>query len=95
MLFSFNGAVATFQQLIGWVLATHQGYAAAYIDNIVVYSEGWDQLVRAVKTVLKELKQAGLTANPKKCTLGKDETKYLGFLVGQGHIKLLADKQIQ
>lgn len=35
---------------------------------------------------------AGLTANPKKCFLGQKETQYLGFQVGQGWIKPLADK---
>lgn len=31
-------------------------------------------------------------ANPRKCTLGKAETKYLEFLVGQDHIWPFADK---
>lgn len=34
----------------------------------------------------------GLTANPEKISLGNEESKYLGFLVGQGQVKPLADK---
>lgn len=33
-----------------------------------------------------------MTANPKKCTLRKSKTKYLGFPVGQEAIQPLADK---
>lgn len=78
MPFGLNRAAATFQILIDWVLAPRQGYTAAYIDDIVAYTEGWDQHMRAI---LQELRQAALMASPKKCTLGKAETKYLGFLV--------------
>lgn len=46
----------------------------------------------AVRAVIQELRQAGLTVNPGNCALGQLKTKYLGFLVGQGQIKPLADK---
>ncbi|KYO44367.1 hypothetical protein Y1Q_0012127 [Alligator mississippiensis] len=38
MPFRLHGAAAAFQQLPEHVLAPHQGYAAAYIDNIIVFS---------------------------------------------------------
>lgn len=55
---------------------------AVYIDDTVVYMERWDQHLVAFRAVLQELRQVGLTANPRKCTLGQSETKYIGFLVG-------------
>lgn len=42
--------------------------------------------------ILESLRQVGLMANPKKYALGKRETQYLGFLVGQGGIKTITDK---
>lgn len=90
--FSLHGPAAMFQRLIDWVIAPHQGYAVAYIDNIIIYSEGWEQHLRALRLVLQELWLAGLMASPRKCTLGKSETKYLGFSVRQGNTWPLTDK---
>lgn len=42
--------------------------------------------------MLKELQVVGITGNPKKCAMGKQETKYLEFVVRQGVIKPLASK---
>lgn len=91
MPFSLHRAVATFQRLTDWVLVTHQKYAAAYIDDIILYTQDWNEHLEAMRAALQELQQAGLTANPKKCILSKDVTKYLGFMVGQGRIHLRAD----
>lgn len=38
MLFGMHGVAATFQRLIDQVLQDHKDYAAAYIDDIIVYS---------------------------------------------------------
>ncbi|KYO44938.1 hypothetical protein Y1Q_0023002 [Alligator mississippiensis] len=46
----------------------------------------------ALWAVLTELRRIGLTTNPRKCSFAQKETKYLGFLVGRGTIKPLADK---
>lgn len=45
---SLYGAIATFQRLIGWVLAPHQQYAAAYLDDIIIYTNDWDQYLTAL-----------------------------------------------
>ncbi|KYO42279.1 hypothetical protein Y1Q_0022150 [Alligator mississippiensis] len=92
MPFGLHGAAATFQRLMDRLLAPHAGYAAAYIDNIIIYSPTWTHHKQAIRAVLSELRQAGLTANLQKCALAKRETKYLGFLVGRGTIRPLADK---
>lgn len=86
MLFGLHNAAATFQRLIDWVLAPFQGYVAAYIDDIIIHTEGWEQHLQSLRLVLQELQLDVLTANPRKCTLGNTENKYLGFLVGEGRI---------
>ncbi|KYO21829.1 hypothetical protein Y1Q_0000515 [Alligator mississippiensis] len=92
MPFGLHGVAATFQRLIDQLLAPHAGYATAYIDDINIYSPTWAHHKQAIRAILSELRQAGLTANPQKCSLAKRETKYLGFLVGRGTIRPLADK---
>ncbi|KAM3939879.1 uncharacterized protein RB166_021883 [Leptodactylus fuscus] len=36
--------------------------------------------------------EAGLMANPKKCTIGQEEAKYLGYIIGRGVIKSQINK---
>ncbi len=69
------------------VLRPHQSYAAAYLDDVVIHSERWEDHLDRLRRVLMELRRAGLTANPRKCHLGLSEAKYLGFQVGRGLIK--------
>lgn len=92
MPFGLHGTAATFQQVIEKILAAYTRYAVAYIDNIVIFTRTWAQHVEGLRAVLTKLRKAGLTANPKKCALAQQQTKYLGFLVGQETIQLLADK---
>ncbi|KYO38188.1 hypothetical protein Y1Q_0007296 [Alligator mississippiensis] len=92
MPFGLHGAAATFQRLMDQILAPHAEYAAAYIDDIVIYTRTWEQHKSTLRAILTELRHTGLTANPRKCALAQKETKYLGFLVGRGMIKPLADK---
>ncbi|XP_059587844.1 probable GH family 25 lysozyme 3 [Alligator mississippiensis] len=92
MPFGLHGAAATFQRLMDQILAPHAEYAAAYMDDIVIYSQTWAQHKRALRAIFSELKHVGLMANPQKCVLAQKETKYLGFLVGRGMIRPLSDK---
>ncbi|XP_075774682.1 uncharacterized protein LOC142826318 [Pelodiscus sinensis] len=92
MPFGLHGAAATFQRLMDRVLKTHDQFAAAYIDDIVVYSKSWAEHLQHVKAILQELRQAGLTANPRKCHFGEKEVSYLGYTVGRGRLRPLVEK---
>ncbi|KAI2643107.1 Retrovirus-related Pol polyprotein from transposon 17.6 [Labeo rohita] len=85
--FGLHGAPATFQRLMDVVLRPHQPYAAAYLDDVVIHSERWEEHLSHLRRVLTELRRAGLTANPRKCHLALSEAKYLGYQVGRGLIK--------
>ncbi len=85
--FGLHGAPATFQRMMDILLRPHQSYAAAYLDDVVVHSESWEDHLERLRRVLVELRRAGLTANPRKCHLALSEAKYLGYQVGRGLIK--------
>ncbi|KAG6926549.1 hypothetical protein G0U57_011855, partial [Chelydra serpentina] len=85
-------AVATFQRLMNQVLSPHSSYAAAYIDNIVIYSSSWEEHLQHLADMLRALGKAGLTANPAKCHLGQREVTYLGYTVGRWRLRPLVDK---
>ena len=50
--------------------------------------------MRQVDAVLESLRQAGLTANPKKCAVGRREVRYLGYHLGGGQVRPQVDKTV-
>ncbi|KAG1928644.1 interferon-induced very large GTPase 1-like [Pimephales promelas] len=90
--FGLFGAPATFQRLMDRILRPHAAYAAAYLDDIIIYSNDWQRHMQYLRAVLKTLRRAGLTANPKKCAIGRVEVRYLGFHLGHGQVRPQIDK---
>ncbi|CAM5155407.1 unnamed protein product, partial [Natator depressus] len=92
MPFGLHGALATFQHLMDRVLQPHTKYAAAYLDDVVIYGNNWEEHLNQVAAVLRDLHAARLTANPKKCRIGREETTYLGYTLGRGQVRPLIGK---
>ncbi len=69
------------------ILRPHAAYAAAYLDDIIIYSNDWQRHMEHLQAVLRALRGAGLTANPKKCAVGRVEVRYLGFHLGHGQVR--------
>lgn len=55
MSFGLHGVAMMFQHLMDKVLAQHGGYAAAYINNMVVYSGTWEEHLLYSMAMLEEL----------------------------------------
>uniref|UniRef100_A0A669EG75 Gypsy retrotransposon integrase-like protein 1 n=1 Tax=Oreochromis niloticus TaxID=8128 RepID=A0A669EG75_ORENI len=87
MPFGLHGAPATFQRLVDEVLRGADGYSAAYIDDIVVFSETWEDHVQHLSDVFQRIKRAGLVINAHKCHIAKSEVEYLGYVIGGGVIR--------
>lgn len=68
------------------VLRGADGYAAAYIDDIVVFSETWEDHIQHLSDVLQRIHKAGLVINASKCHIAKTEVEYLGYIIGGGVI---------
>lgn len=88
MPFGLKGAPSTFQRLMDTVLAPCHEFAAAYIDDIVIYSETWEEHLDHLRQVLQLLREAGLTAKPEKCYLAMYRCSYLGHIVRGGEVHL-------
>ena len=67
-------------------------YAAAYLDDLVVFSRSWTEHLQHLRSVLQRLREAGLTAKPSKCQIGMRHCIYLGYRVGNGEIQPEASK---
>lgn len=68
------------------ILHGTEDYAAAYLDDIIIFSQSWEEHLKHIEGVLKRIKAAGLTIRSDKCALAKPETKYLGFVLGHSVI---------
>ena len=84
MPFGLQGAPATFQRLMDRVLRGLDQFAAAYLDDVVIFSSSWDEHLTHVKKVLARLRDAGLTDKPRKCQFGMSQCCYLGHIGGSG-----------
>ena len=62
MPFGLQGASATFQRMMDHLIQGLEGFTAAYLDNLVIYSSTWEEHLQHLQKVFSRLKEAGLTA---------------------------------
>ena len=55
---------------------------SAYLDDLIIFSETFEEHIDHLRAILTHLKEAGLTAKPQKCKLGTDYCSYLGHVIG-------------
>jgi len=84
MPFGLKNAPAAFQKLTSRVLEPCSDYAIPYIDDVVIFSPTGEAHVEHVKKVLMRLREAGLTASPRKCRWGGKVVEFLGHRIGGG-----------
>ncbi|XP_016102943.1 RNA-directed DNA polymerase homolog [Sinocyclocheilus grahami] len=71
MPFGLHGAAATFQWLMDHVISGTVDFAAAYIDDVVIYSASWKEHLHHLAEVFRRIENAELVVNAKKCNLAK------------------------
>ena len=82
--FGLKNLPAVFTKLMDVVLGDAQHkYAAAFIDDIIVYSATFTEHLVHVEDVLQRLQRAGLTASPSKTSVAVPEVTYIGHRVGR------------
>jgi len=67
-------------------------YCAAYLDDIIIFSDTWDEHLSHLRTVLSRIRAANLTSSPSKCCFAVAEVDYLGRHVGLGRVQPRAKK---
>ena len=87
MPFGLQGAPATFQRMMDQLIRGLEGFTAAYLDDLVIYSSTWEEHVKHLHNVFGRLRKAGLTAKPRKCQFAMKQCKYLGHIVGNGVVQ--------
>lgn len=82
MPFGLVIAQATFQRLMD---VTLQGLrrAESYIDDCVIYSQSFEQLLDDFRAALERLHRAGLHVKLRKCQFAQEEVEFLGHMISR------------
>jgi len=84
MPFGLCNAPATFQRLMDRVLAGLP-FVMVYVDDVLIFSRDIDEHVAHLEAVLGRIAAAGLTLRGEKCSVCREEVKYLGHVFsGEG-----------
>ena len=65
-----------------------------YIDDIIIYSDTWEEHIKAIRALFQRLLEFSLTVNLAKSDFAIATVKFLGHVVGQGEV-LPLDAKVQ
>ena len=91
MPFGMKNALATFQRMINKLVGRMES-CEAYLDDVVVYSDYWEDHLICLCRVLTKFAEVNLTVNLAKSAFGHAEVTFLGHVVGSGWVKPLGIK---
>lgn len=84
MPFGLKCAPSTFQAMMVRVLDGLIGECVvAYLDDVVVWSQTWEEHIQHLSLVLERLAINGLVCANHKCHIGKPQIKFLGHIVNE------------
>jgi len=76
-------------RLINKVIADLEG-CEAYINDVIIYSDKWEEHLRIICEFFERLSTAMLTINLSKSDFGQVQATYLGHIIEQGGVKPLS-----
>lgn len=80
--FGLKNAPASFQKMMQHVLAGYVGQIAlAYLDDVVVFSENFDDHLDHLRRIFERFKIHGLHCGIKKCQFARKHVEYLGHVL--------------
>lgn len=85
MPFGLKNVPSTFQRLMNTILSDLiPRRCLAYIDDILVLGQTFEEHVANLQAVLEKLRKHHLKLKPSKCSLVREEVAYLGYRVSRG-----------
>ena len=64
------------------ILSGLHEFVVAYLDDILIHCQTWEQHLEHLDIVFEKLGEAGLTVNERKCTFGSGSVEYLIMMWG-------------
>jgi hypothetical protein len=93
MLFSLTNTPAMFQNVINDILTPYlDQFCTAYLDDMLIYSDTFQEYQEHVNLVLEAFYDAGLYLKPEKCEFHCKEVKYLDLIISMEGIKMEPEK---
>ena len=80
MPFGLTNAPGTFQRMMGNLLKGIKG-CLVFIDDIIIFSDTWEQHQRILDEVFRRVRAAGLKIKRDKCQFAQESVKFLGHIV--------------
>jgi len=89
MPFGLKSAPGTLQRLMSIIFKDLKlaGIVNTYLDDVIIPSRDWADMMSSLEQVLLVLTRANLTLKPIKCVFGAHELDYLGFRISKQVIK--------
>ena len=88
MPFRLTNAPATFQELINDTLREYLGkFVVAYLDDILIFSDTYEQHIDHVRKVMKALQAKDLPLKLSKCEFHKKEVAFLSYIISKEGLK--------
>lgn len=84
--FGISDIPSFFNRAMRQILAAHEDYCDSYFDDVMVFSDDYEEHLKHVKAVLISLTKAGLRINASKCEFCCEAVPYLGYYITQDGI---------
>ena len=90
--FGLATAVSTFQYLMSTVLTGLNNFAFTSLDDVLVFSETYDDHLHHLNTVFEKFQNAGLKVKIIKCQFFKTHLHYLGHRISANGLEPMPEK---
>lgn len=67
-------------------------FVIVYLDDIVIFSNMWQEHLTHVTQVLETLRKNQVIANLQKCEFDNTSLKYIGHMIGAGELRVDPEK---
>ena len=93
MPFGLTNAPASFQAYANDCLRDFLDlFCVVYLDDVLVFSNTYDEHVTHVRQVLSQLREYGLTCNLRKCEFHASSLSFLGFVISPEGVSMDPDR---
>ena len=86
MPFGLKNAPSEFQRIMNDIFNDYAKFAIVYIDDVLIYSQSFDQHVRHINTFMSIIKRNGLAVSKTKINLFQTKIRFLGHNIHHGTI---------
>lgn len=91
--FGLSNAPAAFMSLMDSIFKDYTDkFIIAYLDDILVYSDTWEEHLEHISMTLVILRKHKLYAKLSKCVFGAQEVEYLGHILKAGRVAMNPNK---